>query len=90
MHNKENEKSNAQAWELEVCCKNKKYLDAVVKAILEDGTINFAVELIEIIMSYEDGFDARYTVIMEGSWFNSLNKITEKFKSIEKKFEPII
>lgn len=33
---KSDENSNAQSWELEISCKNKKYLDAVVKAILKN------------------------------------------------------
>lgn len=31
--------SNAQSWELEITCKNKKYLDEVVSAILKYGMI---------------------------------------------------
>ena len=41
------EKSNAQSWELEVTCKNKKYLKAVVKAILKYGMIEFEVNVVE-------------------------------------------
>ena len=64
------EKSNAQCWELEVTCKNKKYLNAVVKAILKYGVINFEVENIEY-MGRNDDWDGRYLVLMWSSWFNN-------------------
>jgi len=83
---KEDEKSNAQTWELEVTCKNKKYLDEVVAAILRHGMINFEVENVECITN--DGkWDGRYTVLMWCSWFNILKKISKDLAKIEKKLE---
>ena len=81
-----NKDSNAQSWELEVTCKNKKYLDAVVKAILSYGMIDFEVENVEC-MSNSDGWDGRYLVLMSCSWFNNLKKIAKDLAKIEKKFE---
>jgi hypothetical protein len=82
------EKSNAQAWELEVTCKNKKYLDEVVKAILKYGMINFEVELVECLSNYEE-YNGRYTVLMWCSWFNNLSNIAKDLSEIEDKFEKI-
>jgi len=81
---KVDEKSNAQSWELEVTCKNRAYRDAIVKAALEDGFIEFEVELVDIIHSHEESMDARYTVLMWGSWFNRLANIAKKLNKIEK------
>ena len=44
---KTDESSKANCWELEILCKDKKYLDKVVKAILKYGNINFEVEIID-------------------------------------------
>ena len=82
------EKSNAQAWELEVTCKNKKYLDEVVKAILKYGMINFEVELVECLSNHEE-YNGRYTVLMWCSWFNNLSNIAKDLSEIETKFEKI-
>ena len=82
------EKSNAQAWELEVTCKNKKYLNKVVKAILKSGKIDFEVRNVEFHHFHEGGYDARYIVFMWCSWFNKLNFITKKLAKIEKELEP--
>ena len=81
-----NKDSNAQNWELEVTCKNKKFLDAVVKAILSYGMIDFEVENVEC-MSNSDGWDGRYLVLMSCSWFSNLKKITKDLAKIEKKIE---
>jgi hypothetical protein len=78
------EKSNAQSWELEVTCKNKKYLDAVVSAVLKYGMIDFEVNLIDGIASHDDIFDGRYTVLMWCSWFNNLKRISKDLAKIEK------
>ena len=51
------EKSNAQAWELEVTCRNKKYLDEVVKAILKYGMVNFEVQLVECLRTHEEAYN---------------------------------
>lgn len=84
---KSNTDSNAQNWELEVICKNKKYLDAVVKALLKSNIINFQVELIDVHHHYDGDFDGRYTVFMWSSWFNNLSNMSDKLKRIEKKFD---
>lgn len=83
---KVDEKSNGQSWELEVTCKNKKYLDAVVNAILSYGMIEFEVRSVECL-SNEDGWDGRYTVLMWCSWFYHLKDIAKDLAKIEKKFE---
>jgi hypothetical protein len=82
------EKSNAQSWELEVTCKNKIYLDAVVSAILKYGMIEFEVNLVDVITSYDGIFDGRYTVFMWCSWFNNLKNISKDLAKIEKDIEP--
>jgi len=82
------EKSNAQAWELEVTCRNKKYLDKVVKAILKYGMINFEVELVECLSNHEE-YNGRYTVLMWCSWFHNLADIAKDLSEIEDKFEKI-
>ena len=79
---KQNENSNAQAWELEVLCKNKKYLDKVVFAILEVEFIDFEVESV-----YNEKFEHRWTVLMFGNWFANLSIITSKLKQIEKELD---
>lgn len=84
---KMDDKSNAQSWELEITCKNKKYLDEVVKAILKYGMINFEVVNIECLTNYDNKWDGRYTVLMWCSWFSNLAKISNDLSSIEKKFE---
>ena len=82
------EKSNAQSWELEVTCKNKKYLDAVVAAILKYGMIDFEVTNVECITN-DEYWDGRYIVFMWCSWFNNLRKISKDLWKIEKKFEKL-
>ena len=79
------EKSNAQSWGLEVTCKNKKYLDAVVKAILKYGMIGFEVNSIEGSFSHKDKWEGRYTVYMWCSWLNNLKDISKDLAKIEKK-----
>ena len=82
----ENEKSNAQSWELEISCKNKKYLDAVVKLLLKHGMINFQVTNIDCIGT-EPKWDGRYLVMIWCAWFHNLNDITRGLARIENKFE---
>lgn len=77
--------SNSQYWELEVDCKNKKYLNKVVKSLLKYGMINFEVELVDFLYNHEEGYDARYTVFMWCSSFNNLKNITKDLVKIEKK-----
>lgn len=79
------EKSNAQSWELEITCKNKKYLDEVVKAILKYGMIDFEVNTIEYYTNPEG--DGRYTVFMWCSWFHNLKNITKDLEKIEKRLQ---
>lgn len=85
---KTDEKSNAQAWELEVTCKNKKYLDAVVLAILQYGMINFEVESIDC-HSNHNGWDGRYLVLLWCSWFSNLKDIANDLAKIEEEFEAL-
>ena len=85
---KVDDKSNAQSWELEVTCKNKKYLDAVVMAILKYGMISFEVENIECLSSHE-GWDGRYTVLKWCRCFSNLKEISKDLAKIEKKFEKL-
>jgi len=82
------EKSNAQSWELEVTCKNKKYLNAVVGAILKYGMIDFEVNNVECLGNHPE-WNGRYTVLMWCSWFNNLANIATDLAEIEKKFEEI-
>jgi hypothetical protein len=85
---RENEKSNAQAWELEVTCRSKKYLDAVVLAILKYGMIDFEVETIEFFGNENpDECDGRYTVLMWCSWFSTLKHISTDLALIEEQLE---
>ncbi len=79
---KVDEKSNAQSWELEVTCKNKQYLDEVVKAILKYGKIEFEVNLVECL-SNEPEWNGRYTVLMWCSWFTNLQSIANDLAEIE-------
>jgi len=88
MTNNTDEKSNAQSWELEVTCKNRKYLNAVVKSILKYGMINFTVEFVDWNYCHEGGHDGRYIVFMWCSWFNNLSAISKDLAKIEKKLEP--
>lgn len=79
---KVDDKSNAQSWELEITCKNKKYLDEVVNAVLSYGMIDFEVVNVECL-SNSDGWEGRYTVFMWCSWFNNLSNIAKDLKKIE-------
>jgi len=80
------EKSNAQSWELEITCKNKKYLDEVVKAILKYGMIDFEVNNTECLSNSEE-WDGRYTVLMWCSWFYNLKNITTDLAEIEERLQ---
>jgi hypothetical protein len=83
---KTDEKSNAQSWELEITCKNKRYLDAVIGAILKYGMIDFEVECVEFF-SHPDEKDGRYTVFMWCSWFHNLKSIAKDLAKIEKELD---
>ncbi len=83
---KVDERSNAQSWELEVTCKNKKYLNEVVMAILKYGMIDFEVNSVECLSNIPD-WDGRYTVLMWCSWFKNLKDITTDLAEIEERFE---
>ena len=78
------EKSNAQSWEIGITCKNKKYLDEVVKAILKYGYIDFEVNNTDLFSSDDKKRDGRYTVLIWCSWFGNLKKITKDLAKIEK------
>ena len=80
-------KSNAQAWELEVICKNKKYLDAVVTAILKYGMIDFEVENEEFYASSDGSVDGRYIVLIWCSWFHNLASLSNDLEKIEQELD---
>ena len=80
------DKSNAQTWELEIACKNKKYLDEVVMAILKYGMIDFQVVNIES-NALNGEWDGRYTVLMWCSWFHNLAAIANDLEKIEEKLD---
>lgn len=82
------EKSNAQNWELEIICKNKKYLDAVVNAILKYGMINFEVEMVDVIKT-DPEWDGRYLVLIWCSWFRNLKDIANDLAEIEEQLDKI-
>jgi hypothetical protein len=82
----EDEKSNAQSWELEVACKNKKYMYAVVNAIQKYGMIDFSVENVEIT-NYDEEIGGRYLIFMNCSGFNNLKNISNDLAKIEKDLE---
>ena len=81
------EHSNAQSWELEVICKNKKFLNAVIKAVLKYGMIEFEVNVVEYTAWQDDEWDARYTVLMWCSWFHILSSVSKDLAKIEKKLD---
>lgn len=83
---KTDKNSNAQTWELEIACKNKKYLDEVVKAILKYGNLNFEVEVGDCITNHEE-WDGRYSVLIWCSWFANLADISKDLAEIEEKLE---
>ncbi len=83
---KGNEESNAQSWELEIVCKNKKYLEEVVSAILKYGMLNFEVECIGC-NSNQNGYDGRYLVFIWCSWFHNLSAFAKDLEKIEKNLE---
>lgn len=83
---KGNENSNAQSWELEIVCKNKKYLEKVVSAIMKYGMINFEVECIDC-NSNSNGYDGRYLVFIWCHWFHNLAALTKDLEKIEKELE---
>lgn len=85
---KGNEDSNAQSWELEIVCKNKKYLDAVIKSVLKYGMINFEVETIGC-NSNQDGYDGRYLVLIWCSWFHNLFPLAKDLDKIEKELDKL-
>ncbi len=80
------EKSNAQSWELEVTCKNKKYRNAVVKAILKYGMIDFEVTNVEYL-GYNDDWEGRYLIFIWSAWFSNLKRISKDLAKIEKKLD---
>ena len=84
---KEDVQSNAQSWELEVICKNKKYLDAVISAILKYGMMNFEVNIIDYHSYHDESFDGRYTVLIWCSWFRNLSSLTTDLENIEKELD---
>lgn len=84
---KGNEDSNAQSWELEVVCKNKEYLNAVINAIMKYGMIGFEVEVVEYTAWQDDEWDARYTVLMWCSWFSILKNVSKDLAKIEKQLD---
>jgi hypothetical protein len=82
-------KSNAQPWELEVVCKNKKYLDEVVTAILKHGSINFEVTVEEFNRYHNEEIEGIYTVLLWSTWFNNLANISNDLRDIESKLDKL-
>lgn len=80
------EDSKAQGWELEITCKNRKYLNRVVGAILKYGMLNFEVNIVDC-HSNHDGWEGSYTVLIWCSWFNNLADIASDLKEIESELE---
>lgn len=78
-----NENSNAQSWELEVVCKNRKYLNAIIGVILEQKCLNFKAVCVDMIAND----DARYLVLVWGHWFGNLKNLTKQFAKIENRLE---
>lgn len=76
------EKSNAQSWELKVTCKNSKYLNAIIEAILKYGMMDFEVKNIEFF-SNPDGHEGRYLITIQCSWFGNLRRISKDLAKIE-------
>lgn len=83
---KTDEKSNAQSWELEITCKNKKYLQDIVKYLVKDGRYEFEVNSVEIVGNVSE-FDGRYIILIWCSWFNNLALLSRVLKRIENKHE---
>lgn len=81
-----NENSKSQSWELEVTCKNREYLNEVVKAILKYGMMNFEVNSVECHGNHEV-WEGSYTVLIWCSWFSNLGDIAKDLKKIEKRLE---
>ncbi len=79
--------SNAQSWELEIVCKNKKYLDAVVSAVLKRGLISFEVEIVEFFTNHDGSIDGRYLVLMWSSWFHNLSPLATDLQKIEEELD---
>lgn len=82
-----NKESNAQDWELNVVCKNKKYMKAIIEVLIDIGSIDYEVETVDY-SAYADGdWDSRYVIYMSSCWFSNLAPLTKKLSKIEKKFE---
>jgi len=87
--NQESLKSNAQSWELEVVCKNKEYMQEIVRWLSKNGVFEFSVEKIEYLPYEDDKWDGRYIVFVSCSWFSNLHGLATKLKDIEKKHEKL-
>lgn len=76
--------SNNNNWELELICKDKKYLQKVITIILEIGNLEFTVECQEdVIIDIDNNIDGHYSILINGYWFSTLNKLTENLDIIE-------
>jgi hypothetical protein len=84
---KSDENSNAQTWELEITCKNREYLKAVVMAILKYGMVDFEVNSVEGCGDSQGVWEGRYTVLMWCSWFHNLKNIVDDLAEIEERLE---
>lgn len=84
---KVDEKSNAQSWELEVTCKSKKYLDAIMKVLKKYGMVEFEVNMVDVNYTHPE-WCARYTVLMWCCGFNNLANLSRDLKKVEKKMNP--
>ena len=85
---KTDEKSNAQSWELEIICKNKKYFDEVIAALLKHGMMSFEVEVGDVITTGPK-WNSRYIVLIWCSWFNNLANLANDLQEIEERLERI-
>lgn len=86
---KGNEDSQAQSWELEVICKNKKYCDAVIKTLLNHGWVDFEVTSLQPKGKDRDTglWEGSYSILMWSHWFTNLASLTADLKDIEHELE---
>lgn len=80
--------SNAQSWELEVVCKDKKYRDGVIKILTRyEPFFAFEIDYTEDGMGFQG--TGRCTIFIAGCWFNNLAAIARKLDILEKHLDPL-